>query len=82
MKVRVQKSIPYPLVGQWHFIFAFHPAWWRHHGYLFQFGFFRLKQLPPEGEMFQKHHYQGFWLKWEFELPTFGWAHNFKRRND
>ena len=70
----------YPLLGQWYFVLALDPARWMHHGYFFQFGFFKLTSFPPEGEVFQKKHYKGFWLKHEFNLPEFGWTHNFKSR--
>lgn len=82
MKTRISKALPYPVIGQWHIIFALTPAWWTQRASIFQMGLFKLTSLPPEGEMIQKKHYQGFWLKWEIEMPTFGWAHNFKRDDE
>lgn len=40
-------------------------------GYDFQFGFFKLKSLPPEGEIFSKKHYKGFWIVKKFMVKGF-----------
>lgn len=76
MKAKVYKAMKFPIVGQWHFVFCLQPSWWKHNGSTFQFGFFKLISLPPEGEMIQKKNYKGFWIKWDVEFPIFGFTAN------
>ena len=82
VKIRTQKKIVIPMLGFWHFIFSFHPALNRHSAYMFEFGIFKLKSLPNQGEMYHSSHYKGFWWQWEFEVPTFIFTRNFKRGSD
>lgn len=53
------------------------PAWWTSRASVFQFGFFKIVEFPPEGEVIQRKHYKGFWFNWEIEMPVFGCAYNF-----
>ena len=57
--------------GKWHFKFGIVPVYWRDHGFLFNFGIFKLLDFPPLGEMISKKHYKGFWFRKEFSPEGF-----------
>lgn len=75
--IKTYKVLKYPVLNKWHFVFALSTNWMRRGGRIFQFGLFKIIQYPPIGEMINKKCYKGFWLKWEFDLPIFGFSYNF-----
>ena len=82
LKVKKQKKISRPMLGFWHIIFSFHPAWDTQEYYVIEFGIFKLKRIPNVGEMYSKSDYKGFWWQWKFRLPTFIFTHNSKIGSD
>lgn len=66
MKIKIKKKSTLQM-GKWHFKFGLTPVYWRTRGYMFHFGIFKLTSLPPEGEMFSKKNYKGFWFRKEFD---------------
>lgn len=75
---KIVKQLAYPQIGHWHFEFIFKPAYDRLGAMHFSLGFFKLNMFPPQGEMVQKYHYSGVWLRWNFHLPVWGVARNWK----
>ena len=55
-------------LNKWHFKFGIVPIYWRKNGWMFHFGIFKLLKFPPEGEIINKAHYQGFWIRIKFEF--------------
>lgn len=77
VKVRTQKSLPMPVLGKWHFECILKPAYYRMNASRFSFGFFKMIEMPQEGYMVNRNHYKGFWIRFDFEYPSFGFAWNF-----
>jgi len=73
-------KITIPEIGHWYFIFTLSPVWWENYPekVILQLGFFKVLARPPGGEMYEKHHYKGFWIRKTFNWPAFGFSHNFK----
>lgn len=63
-----------PNLNQWHFVFMLEQAPWRKQGIEFNFGLFKIVSYPPWGEIIQKKHYKGFWIRKDF---TFGFGFSF-----
>lgn len=57
--------------GRWHVVYGTDPMWecrtlgWRR----LHLGLFFLRSFPPDGEMFSRAVYSGFWLRIRFWLP-------------
>lgn len=78
MRGSIGRSWVYPELNRWHFVMRLGPIPWRRcDSYRFDFGFFKVTSYPPEGEVIQRHHYEGFKLGFEFGLPEIGWSYNF-----
>lgn len=58
-------------VGQWHFVAGISPSYffrspgWRE----IDLGVFKLTEMPPEGAMFTRKYYKGFWLRFAIFIP-------------
>lgn len=57
-------------MGRWHFVFRIIENYASKRGMAFDFGFFKLLEYPPVGEVVQKKHYKGFWFRadWRWTL--------------
>ena len=77
---KISGTVPFPKLNHWHFVLALYPYLRDRDILLFQFGLFKIIEWPPEGEMFQKRHYKGFWFKWLVRAPSFGWGYNFEKK--
>ncbi len=53
-------------LNKWHFKFGLIPVCWRPHCLMFHFGIFKPTSFPPEGEIWTKEYYKGFWLRKEW----------------
>lgn len=77
MLARKAKAWAYPLAHHWHLIFRIGQVYWAHNVLEFQLGFFKIHSFPTEGEVCQKKHYKGFWIRKTFSLPDVGFSYNF-----
>lgn len=57
-------------LNKWHFKFGIIPNYWRMRGYMFNFGIFKIINLPKEGWI-GKDNYKGFWIRKEFDWKGF-----------
>ena len=71
-----------PEINHWHFEFIFKPAYYRLGAMHCSLGLFKLMKYPPEGEIVQRHHYKGVWLRFDFNLPGWGFARNWRTWNE
>jgi hypothetical protein len=49
-------------LDKWHFKLGLVYTWYSRH-YMFHFGIFKLLSYPPEGEIYTKKNYKGFWFR-------------------
>lgn len=52
-------------LDKWNFKFGIIPIYWRPGWKMFHFGIFKIVRFPPEGALFEKSHYKGFWYRKE-----------------
>lgn len=58
-------------INKWQFFTKHHPCYTQmgYAWYEFHIGFLKLKELPPEGEVIQRKHYKGIWIKFMYWFP-------------
>jgi len=65
-KMNIKKGIEINW-SKWNFVFGFVPTYYRYDCFEFYFGFFKIKLLPPAGEVISRKHYKGFLFRWDFK---------------